>query len=274
MISKGREDEAFQFLVDYHGNGDSNDPLVMFEFAEMKEAIRREKEAKAEKWSEILRHRSNQHRLGLAALMMFCICLSGGELAVPSTVPAADISASIIYYYYTVVFDLVGITGATTQTGIAAGLNMFTWCTQIAGVFWGKHVGRRTIMLIMWPCILLGLVGMCVSSGVFANSLEGSRSAGIACVAMVWFYLGTYNATNPILWSYPSEVQTFSMRSKGLLVWNTVNQLFGGYTSWVDPIALDRIGFKYYIVYMPLIVLQWFLMYFCEPTLARYKLYR
>lgn len=162
---------------------------------------------------------------------------------------------------------MVGITGATTQTGIAAGLNMFTWVTQIAGVFWGKYAGRRTIMLVLWPAVLFGLVGMCVST-VFAEKQEGTKSAAIACVAMVWFYLGTFNAANPVLWSYPSEVQTFSMRSKGLLVWNTVSQLFGGYTSWVDPVALSKIGWRYYIVYMPLIVIQWILMYFCELTLS------
>jgi SP family sugar:H+ symporter-like MFS transporter len=81
---------------------------------------------------------------------------------------------------------------------------------------------------------------------------------------MVWIYLGCFNASNPVLYSYPSEVQTFSMRSKGLLVWNTCSQFFGAYTTWVDSIALRKIGYKYYIVYMPLVVLQWFLVYFCE----------
>jgi SP family sugar:H+ symporter-like MFS transporter len=48
MIGKGREEDALQFLVEYHGNGDAQDPLVLFEFEEMKEAINREKAAKAE----------------------------------------------------------------------------------------------------------------------------------------------------------------------------------------------------------------------------------
>jgi MFS transporter, SP family, sugar:H+ symporter len=77
LISKGREEEGFQFLVDYHGNGDREDPLVTFEFREMKEAIRREQEAKAETWSSILKSPSNRHRLGLAALMTFLTNLSG-----------------------------------------------------------------------------------------------------------------------------------------------------------------------------------------------------
>jgi len=77
MLSKGRPEEALKFLADYHGNGDQNDPLVQYEFHEMKEAIEREQEAKAQKWSVILKHKSNRHRLSLAALMMFCTSLSG-----------------------------------------------------------------------------------------------------------------------------------------------------------------------------------------------------
>ena len=72
LLAKGREDEAFQFLVEYHGNGDPQDELVHFEFQEMKIAITREQEAKAEKWKQILRQPSNRHRIGLAMLMAFC----------------------------------------------------------------------------------------------------------------------------------------------------------------------------------------------------------
>jgi SP family sugar:H+ symporter-like MFS transporter len=71
LMAKGREEEAFQFLVDYHGNGDPDDELVQFEFQEMKTTILMEQAAKAEKWSNLLRHKGNKHRLGLAALMTF-----------------------------------------------------------------------------------------------------------------------------------------------------------------------------------------------------------
>ncbi|KAJ3784674.1 general substrate transporter [Lentinula aff. detonsa] len=257
LFAKGREAEAYAFLVEYHGNGDVDDPLVQFEFQEMKDAINAEKAAKAEKWSTILKTRANVHRLGLAALMVFLTIMSG---------------SSIIYYYYTTVFDLVGITDPTTQTGIQAGLSVFTWFCQISAVYIGKFVGRRKILLFIWPILLLSFVGLCVSSGVFANASEGNTRAGIATVALVWIYLGFFNCSNPVLYSYPAEVQTFSMRSKGLLVWNTVTQLMSAYTTWVDAIALNSIGYKYYIVYMPLLVIQWVLVYFFMVETKGYTL--
>jgi hypothetical protein len=46
----------------------------------------------------------------------------------------------------------------------------------------------------------------------------------------------------------PAEIQTYALRGKGLLVWNTLSQLMGAYVTWVDAIALNAIGYKYYIV--------------------------
>ncbi|ODN77408.1 hypothetical protein L202_04588 [Cryptococcus amylolentus CBS 6039] len=257
LLAQGRDEEAFEFLVTYHGNGDRQDALVLFEFAEMKEAIRREKEAKAERWGVILKSPANRHRLGLAMLMTFLTAMSG---------------SSIIYYYYTTVFDSVGITDATTQTGINAGLSFFTWFCQLGAVWVGRYVGRRKILLWVWPTLLASLVGLCAASGVYANTEGGNIHAGIATVALVWVYLGFFNAANPVLYSYPAEVQTFSMRSKGLLVWNTVQQFEGAYTTFVDAVALDSIGWKYYAVYMPLVVIQWILTYYYMVETKGYTL--
>lgn len=147
-MGKGRHEEALAFLVEYHGNGDPNDQLVLFEYEEMKTAITQEREARAEKWSVILRSPNNRHRLGLATLMIFMVSLSG---------------SSIIYWYYTIIYSQVGITDATTQTGIQAGLNVLTWFSQVAAVWTGRKVGRKTILLWVWPMLLCCLVGLCAS---------------------------------------------------------------------------------------------------------------
>lgn len=44
----------------------------------------------------------------------------------------------------------------------------------------------------------------------------------------------------------PAEIQTFAMRTKGLLVWNTFSQCMGAYVTWVDAIALDKIGMSFW----------------------------
>jgi SP family sugar:H+ symporter-like MFS transporter len=106
LMSVGREEEAMGFLVKYHGNGNPDDELVLFEFEEIKEAIKMEKIARGTSWKTLLSSHGNQHRLGLAALMSFMVSLSGcesqanaaqGERCVLIKIPLS--TASIFYYY-------------------------------------------------------------------------------------------------------------------------------------------------------------------------------
>ena len=39
LVSKGKETEALHILAHYHADGDENDPLVQYEFQEIKSAI-------------------------------------------------------------------------------------------------------------------------------------------------------------------------------------------------------------------------------------------
>lgn len=79
----------------------------------------------------------------------------------------------------TIVFESVGITDPTTQTGISAGLSVFTWFCQIAAVFTGKRVGKKTILLWVWPTLLLGLIGLCISTAVYGNGEGGNTHAAV-----------------------------------------------------------------------------------------------
>lgn len=78
-MSVGKEQEAMDFLVKYHGNGDKEDPLVLFEFEEIKAAIRDEENIKDTSWRQLLKSHGNRHRFGLALLMSFMTAMSGGE---------------------------------------------------------------------------------------------------------------------------------------------------------------------------------------------------
>ncbi len=64
IVKNGREEEAKAFLVKYHANGKADDELVAFEYAEIQEALRMERETKQDTWKVILSSRSSRHRLG------------------------------------------------------------------------------------------------------------------------------------------------------------------------------------------------------------------
>jgi H+/Cl- antiporter ClcA len=69
----------------------------------------------------------------------------------------------------------------------------------------------------------------------------------------------------PFLVAYPCEIWQFSLRSRGLTVaWcTTVASIF--FNSFVNAIALDAIGWKYYIVFAVILFIFIFVVYFTYP---------
>lgn len=106
-----------------------------------------------------------------------------------------------------IVFASVGITDPTTQTGIAAGLSMFTWFCQIGAVIVGRRVGRKTILLCVWPVLLLFFACLMATSGVYTESGETNMGASYASIVFVWLYMGTFNTASES-WSRASLTQT------------------------------------------------------------------
>jgi len=51
LMSRGKDEKALQILAKYHANGDMDDPMVRFEYAEMKVSIS-QGEQKG-RWSEL-----------------------------------------------------------------------------------------------------------------------------------------------------------------------------------------------------------------------------
>jgi MFS family permease len=70
LVSKGRGSEAKAILAKYHANGDLNDSLVEFEYAEIKDAIIEATNSKQKgSWRDLVRTAPNRRRL---LLVFFC----------------------------------------------------------------------------------------------------------------------------------------------------------------------------------------------------------
>ena len=69
----------------------------------------------------------------------------------------------------------------------------------------------------------------------------------------------------PFLTAYPCEIWQFSLRSRGLTVsWcSTVVAIF--INTFVNPIALEAIRWKYYIVFIVMLTLLLVTVYFAYP---------
>uniref|UniRef100_A0A0K3CPR3 FGENESH: predicted gene_14.98 protein n=1 Tax=Rhodotorula toruloides TaxID=5286 RepID=A0A0K3CPR3_RHOTO len=272
LMSKGREAEALDFLVKYHGDGNPKDELVLFEFGEMKETLQKEKDLRQDTWREIVSRPGNRHRLYIVLLIVSCQNLSG---------------TAIIQYYYTHILKLVGITDTQQVTGLNAGLTFWVWLAAILGVYIVSRVKRRTLLLGAWSALIVVNVAFTVTAAEYTrtgSAAAGERGfrpsssfrhahlvadfGGRANIALLWLYDGAFFIVcGPLFFSYQAECLSYSMRAKGMMLWGMVNKLISIFNAYVNSIALDEIGWKYYLVYTCILSIQLVGMYFlCVET--------
>ncbi|KAJ0310556.1 hypothetical protein COL516b_002367 [Colletotrichum fioriniae] len=154
----------------------------------------------------------------------------------------------VVSYYLTLVLNTVGITDTFTQTLINGLLQIFNFAAALSAAFLVDRLGRRTLFLWSGAGMLVSYIVWTACSAV--NTDTGSKSAGIVVVVCLFTFYFHYDiAYTPLLMGYPTEIFPYSLRSKGIAV-----ELFAIYGSliiaaFVNPIGLENIGWRYYIVF-------------------------
>lgn len=256
LVAQDRVSEASEILTQYHDPTTVNSPLVSRELAEIVQTIQNEKSAETTGWASLVSTPGNRKRTFIA--------FSCGLMAQWNGI-------GVVSYYLTLVLDTVGITDTFDQTLINGLLQIFNFAAALSAAFLVDRLGRRTLFL--WSGI-----GMFVSYVVWTacsavNTQTGNKAAGIVVVVCLFTYYFHYDiAWTPLLFGYPTEIFPYSLRSKGIAV-----ELFAIYGSliiaaFVNPIGLDNIGWKYYIVFCVLLVVFFLITYFMFPETKGHSL--
>ncbi|CAK4031208.1 Lactose permease [Lecanosticta acicola] len=256
LVSKDRDQEALRILARYHAGGDVQSPLVLREMAEIVDTIKLEQEAKRTGWSTLVATPGNRKRL--------CIAVALGAMAQWNGI-------GVVSYYLTLVLDTVGITDPFLQTLINGLLQIFNFIVALTAAFLVDRLGRRTLFTFSGVVMLLSYIVWTACSAV--NDATGSRPAGIVVIVCLFvFYLGYDCAYTPLLMSYPTEIFPFSIRSKGLTC--ELLSIYGSLViaAFVNPIGLDTIGWRYYIVFCCFLAFFLAITYFTFPETRGHSL--
>ncbi|GAA5822744.1 hypothetical protein JCM11251_004363 [Rhodosporidiobolus azoricus] len=245
LIARGKRERAHQVLADQHANGKMDDELVLHELDEIEEAIAREKREKVG-FTSFFKTKGNRHRLLI--------------LATTATGSQGN-GVAVFSYYLTPVLRLVGVTDPAQQTGINGGMQIWNLILACFGASMVEKLGRRTLWLGATSAMIVSYVCLIGLSGGFANT--NSESVGLASVAFMFLCYGAYDvAWTPLAYSYSTEVLPFSMRASGMAFFVWMQNATLCINQWVNPIALEKAGWKYYFIFLAALIVFLIIIYF------------
>ncbi|KAK5116104.1 hypothetical protein LTR85_009386 [Meristemomyces frigidus] len=235
LIDHGRQEEGLRTLARLHSNGNENDPWVIAEYDQIRDMIAFEHEHEAKSYIELFTNRSSFRRL-------FLVC------AIQASVQMTGVSA--IQYYSPTIFAQIGI--ATNDTLKYQGINsVIALLAQFFCILFIDRMGRRWVMIG-------GNLGNCVTF-IVATALLAQYPPGTShnigaewgFIIMTWVYNFSFSCSNgPLSWIVPAEVFDTRTRSKGVSIGVMVSFAFNTMIGQVTPIAMEAIGWKFYLVFV------------------------
>jgi len=232
-IAKGKTEKAHQILANCHANGNLDDEVVQIELQEIRDTIKLEQEFEGNAWTELWRTKGNRHRLIILITAGFFSQWSGNGL---------------VSYYIHTILDNIGYTNPLTQNLINGVLQIFNFITAVTMCFFVDKIGRRPLFLVSTAGMLVAFIVWTICSSRYTET--GNKGAAKAVVGMIYIYYFFYNlAWSGLLVGYTVEILPYNIRAKGMTVMFLCVDLALFFNQYVNPIALDHIGWKYYIFY-------------------------
>lgn len=168
--------------------------------------------------------------------------------------------------YLALVLNDIGITDPETQNLINGGLQLFNFAIATGSATIVDRLGRRPLFITSTCGMLFAFVIWTILAA--RNQIQDStnQSLAIGIVVMVFVFYFFYNlAMNPLPIAYLIEVLPYSLRAKGLSVFNLAQYGSGMFNGFANPVALAELRWKYYIVFACALTLWLAVFYFLYP---------
>jgi MFS family permease len=155
---------------------------------------------------------------------------------------------------------LIGITNSNTVLTINLILSAVNVVSATGICFWVDYFGRRKLFLTSSVSMLLCYVAMTIALARF--SIESNDASARTVLVFIFLYYIAYNiGFSGMLVSYSSEILPYRLRAKGLTIMFFCVDLSLWFNQYVNPIALESIEWKYYIVYCVFLVFEIFVVW-------------
>ncbi|PWN21875.1 putative sugar transporter [Microstroma glucosiphilum] len=240
LAARGREAEASQLLAKYHANGDESHPVVLHQMADIRDVITLDKASAEASMLDLFRGKAALRRVWVIVVL---------------SVATQWVGNALLTYYLPTILATIGISSTLEQARFNIGIAAFN---LVVSTFWGSQVerfGRRTLFLCSGVGMLICYTIITALSATYAkNPSNGGVGKGV--IAFIFLFYFFYDmALTPLAIAYPAELLPYRLRSKGLALNTTLIAVALCFNIWVNPIAEAAIAWKYYIVFIAVIIM-------------------
>ena len=257
-VSQGRFEEAREVLNDLHaGHMENGQDLIEYEMTEIQMAIEQEKLAAKTNYKDLFRTKANLKRMWIICWVAVFMQLSGNGL---------------VSYYLSKVLNSIGYTSTNEQLIINAGLMIYNLGVSVIQSFWLVPWVKKRVLLMKLSVggMLLSYVIWTILSAKATQNDFQNKALGKAVLAFIFLYYFFYNlGLNGLPFTYATEILPYTIRAKGLSVFTLVQFIVMIYNGFVNPIAMDAIDWKYYIVYVCILAVEFVICFSFIETSGR-----
>lgn len=260
-VAKGKIEKARKVLCKHH-IGNSQDPrdiaLVEFELREIEGALEQEKLNAGTSYLDFFTKKNFRRRAFLIVIVATMMQLSGNGL---------------VSYYLVKVLISIGITEEKKQLQINGCLMIYNFviCLTCASVV--RYFKRRTMFIACVAGMLMSYVIWTILSAINQQRNFEDKSLANGVLTMIFFFYLFYDVgLNGLPYLYITEILPYSHRAKGINVMQLANVVVLVYNGYVNPIAMEAIEWKYYIVFCCVLAVELVIVIFTFPETSGYTL--
>lgn len=249
LVSKDKSEEALAILIKYHAEGDETNELPHIELAQIKSALSIENESRKRGWAELFQSAGMRRRCLITAALGLFTQFSGN---------------SLITSYLVKILTQIGWTNPKSQNQLNVGIQ--GWSLVLAMTIAGLATRwPRRRMYMLCACSLI-TVYTCWCVAQSQATMYGSVAAGNAVIAFMFLYWPAYIiGYNALTYVYLIELFPFYVRTKGVSWFQLFGRCAGFFSTFVNPIGLDSIQWKYLLVYIAFLAFEIVFIYLLFP---------
>jgi len=247
LYSIGKKDQARKVLARFHSsNGNIKSPLVDLEMDEIEEKIAVDGVDKV--WWDfrpLFTTRADRYRAYMVILIGTFGQLSGNGL---------------ITYFLPVLLQDAGITSQNRRLTLNFVNSITSYVGALSGSATVDRFGRRKNLLVATSIITCILA---IVTGLLSSSDGGNTTRGNAGITFIFLFMVVFSfGWTPMQALYPAEVLSYQARAKGLAFVGICSQVATLINTFGLPVALQRIGWKVYVVFLVWDLFEVIVIYF------------